>query len=135
MLEEPRYVIRNICEEFHEMPPNTIREKTFCCGAGAGLGADENMEMRLRGGMARGNAVQYVQEQHGVNRLATICAIDRATLQPVCEFWAPGVKVTGVHELVGNALVFEGEKKRELNLRLEPIATQGQSESCAIAGE
>ena len=36
---------------FYEMPENTIREKTFCCGSGAGLGADENMEMRLRGGL------------------------------------------------------------------------------------
>ena len=131
MLEEPRYVLRNVCEEFHEMPPNTIREKTFCCGGGAGLGADETMDMRLRGGMARGNAVHYVHERYGVNRLAAICAIDRVTLQPVCEYWAPGVKVTGVHELVGNALVFEGEKERELNLRHEPIATQGQDEACA----
>jgi Fe-S oxidoreductase len=125
MLEEPRYVIRNVCEAFHEMPENTIREKTFCCGGGAGLGADENMDMRLRGGMARGNAVQYVHERYGVNRLATICAIDRATLQPVCEYWAPKVQVTGVHELVGNALVLAGEKEREVNLRHEPIATQG----------
>ena len=39
------------CNHFHEMPENTIREQTFCCGSGAGLGTDENMEMRLRGGL------------------------------------------------------------------------------------
>ena len=121
ILEEPRYVIRNVCNNFIEMPENTIREQTFCCGGGAGLGTDENMEMRLRGGLPRGNAVKYVQEQHGVNQLAAMCAIDRATLVTVCDYWAPGVQVTGIGELVANAMVFEGEKRRTENLRLEPI--------------
>lgn len=122
ILEEPRYVIRNVCNHFFEMPRQTIRESTFCCGGGAGLGTDEFMEMRLRGGLPRGNAVRYVQEKYGVNRLTAMCAIDRATLSTVCDFWAPGVQVTGIHELVGNALVMKGQKKRELNLRLEPLA-------------
>jgi len=121
ILEEPRYVIKNVCNHFFEMPENTIREQTFCCGGGAGLGTDENMEMRLRGGLPRGNAVRYVQEKHGVNQLAAMCAIDRATLVTVCDYWAPGVQVTGITELVANATVFKGEKKRTHNLRLEPI--------------
>ncbi len=121
IFEEPRYVIRNVCNNFHEMPENTIREQTFCCGGGAGLGTDENMEMRLRGGLPRGSAVRHVQEQHGVNQLAAMCAIDRATLVTVCDYWAPGVKVTGITELVVNAMVLTGEKKRTENLRLEPI--------------
>jgi Fe-S oxidoreductase len=121
LLEEPRYVLRSVCNHFFEMPQNTIREQTFCCGGGAGLGTDENMEMRLRGGLPRGNAVKHVQEKHGVNQLAAICAIDRATLPTVCDYWAPGVKVTGVTELVANAMVLAGEKKRTQNLRLEPI--------------
>ena len=105
-------MIKNVCNHFFEMPENTIREQTFCCGGGAGLGTDENMEMRLRGGLPRGNAVRHVQEKHGVNRLAAMCAIDRATLVTVCDYWAPGVKVTGITELVANAMVFRGEKKR-----------------------
>ena len=121
ILEEPRSVLRNVCNNFFEMPPQTIREHTFCCGGGAGLGTDEFMEMRLRGGLPRGNAVRYVQDKFGVNRLACMCAIDRATLTTVCDFWAPGVQVTGLHELVANALVMEGQKERELNLRLEPL--------------
>ena len=121
ILEEPRYVIKNVCNNFFEMPENTIREKTFCCGGGAGLGTDENMEVRLRGGLPRGAAVKYVQEKHGVNQLAAMCAIDRATLITVCDYWAPGVQVTGITELVANAMVIEGEKRRTENLRLEPI--------------
>jgi Fe-S oxidoreductase len=121
IFEEPRYILRHVVDHFHEMPRNTIREQTFCCGGGAGLGTDENMEMRLRGGLPRGNAVRFVHEQHGVNRLAAMCAIDRATLTTVCDYWCPEVKVTGIHELVANAMVLTGEKERELNLRLQPI--------------
>jgi hypothetical protein len=65
--------------------------------------------------------VRHVQQKHGVNQLAAICAIDRATLTTVCDFWAPGVKVTGVTELVANALVMKGEKDRTLNFRKEPL--------------
>ena len=135
LFEEPRYVIKNVCNNFHEMPENTIREQTFCCGGGAGLGTDENMEMRLRGGLPRGNAVRHVQEKHGVNQLACMCAIDRATLTTVCDYWAPGVQVTGVHELVANALVMKGQKKREMNLRLEPLAEPESPEAAEETGK
>ncbi len=128
LLEEPRYVIKNVCNHFYEMPENTIREQTFCCGGGAGLGTDENMEMRLRGGLPRGSAVRYVQEKYGVNQLAAICAIDRATLVTVCDYWAPGVEVTGITELVANAMMFKGEKTRTHNLRLEPIPGMKEAE-------
>jgi Fe-S oxidoreductase len=121
MLEEPRYVLKNVCNDFFEMPANTIREQTFCCGGGAGLGTEENMEVRLRGGLPRGNAVRHVQEKHDVNVLAACCAIDRATLTNVCDYWAPGVKVSGITELVANALVMKGENAREINFRKEPM--------------
>jgi Fe-S oxidoreductase len=125
LIEEPRYVLRNVCNQFHEMPDNTIKEQTFCCGGGAGLGNDENMEMRMRGGLPRGHAVKYVQEKNDVNLLTCVCAIDRATLPPLVEYWAPGVQVSGVHELVGNALVMEGENDRSKDMRGdERVATE-----------
>ncbi len=124
IFEEPRFVLRNVCNNFTEMPENTIREKTFCCGGGAGLGTDENMEMRLRGGLPRGNAVRHVRDEFGVNYLAAMCAIDRATLTTVCDYWAPGVKVTGIHELVGNALIMKGQTERTQDLRLDPLNGQ-----------
>jgi Fe-S oxidoreductase len=122
LLEEPRYIIRSTVNNFFEMPENTIREKTFCCGSGAGLGTDENLEMRLRGALPRANAVKYVHEQHGVNVVAMICAIDKAVMPTALEYWVPGVEVAGVHELLGNALVMKGEKERTTDLRGEPLA-------------
>ena len=119
--EEPRYVIKSVCNNFYEMPPETIREQTFCCGSGAGLNAGEDMELRMRGGLPRANAVKFVHERHGVNMLSCICAIDRAVFPNLMEYWVPEVDVTGVHEMVANALVLEGEKKRTTDLRGEPL--------------
>ncbi|GAB6906925.1 Hdr-like menaquinol oxidoreductase iron-sulfur subunit [Desulfosarcina cetonica] len=121
LLDEPRYVIQNVANNFYEMPANTIREQTFCCGSGAGLNAGENMELRMAGGFPRANAVKYVHETFGVNMLACVCAIDRAALPASMEYWVPEVEVTGLHELVANALILPGEKDRETDLRGEPL--------------
>lgn len=133
IFEEPRYIIKNVCNHFYEMPEDTIREKTLCCGSGSGLNASENMELRLRGGFPRACAVRHVHEKYGVNMLANICALDRAAFPPLMEYWVPGVSVTGVHELVANALVCKGEKKRTTNLRGGPLqgseTTRAEKES------
>jgi Fe-S oxidoreductase len=121
MLDEPRYVIRSVCNHFYEMPANTIREKTFCCGSGSGLNAGENMELRMVGGFPRANAVRHVHETFGVNMLACVCAIDRAALPPLMQYWVPEVQVTGLHELVANALVLPGENERTTDLRGEDL--------------
>jgi len=121
MLEEPRYVLKNVCNNFHEMPPNTIREQTFCCGSGSGLNAGENMELRMAGGLPRANAVRHVHEKHGVNMLSCVCAIDRAVFPALMEYWVPEVDVCGLHELVANALILPGETDRTTDLRGEPL--------------
>jgi len=127
--EEPRYVIQNVCNNFYEMPEETIREKTFCCGGGAGLNTEEFMEMRLRGGLPRANAVQYVHEKYGVNMLSCICAIDRVTLPPLMDYWlGGGVGVCGIHEMVANALVMDGEHERTTNLRGEDFPEEEEDE-------
>ncbi len=117
MFDEPRYVIENVCNNFYDMPENTIREETFCCGGGSGLNTNEIMDLRMLGGLPRANAVKYVHEKHNVNTLACVCAIDRATLPPLMEYWVPDVEVTGVTEMVANALIMEGENDREEDLR------------------
>ncbi len=71
--------------------------------------------------MPRANAVKYVHEKHGVNMLACVCAIDRAALPALTEYWVPEVDVAGMTELVANALIMPGEKERETDLRGEPL--------------
>ena len=125
LYEEPRTILRAVVNEFHEMPEDTIRERTLCCGAGAGLGSDENVETRMRGGRPRAMAVNHVRERHGTNCVVCICAVDKASLPPLLDFWVPGVEVAGVHELVGNALVMKGERQRMTDLRGEPLPGAG----------
>ena len=121
LMDEPRYVIQNVCNNFFEMPENTIRESTFCCGAGSGLNTEEIMDIRMRGALPRASALKHVQETHDVNMLACVCAIDRATLLALTQYWTPDVEVTGVTEMVANALIMEGEKEvRDCDLREEP---------------
>ena len=129
LFEEPRYVLNAVCNNFYDMPESTIREQTFCCGSGSGLNTEEIMELRLRGGLPRANAVRYVHEKFGVNMLSCVCAIDRAALPPLMEYWVPDVDVCGVHELVGNALVMDGEIERTTNLRFEPLTDETEVEA------
>ncbi len=56
-----------------------------------------------------------------MNLLTCICAIDRAVLPTLLQYWVPGVEVSGLHELVGNALVMKGESERTTDLRGDPL--------------
>lgn len=111
LMDEPRYILDHVVPKWVEMPENTIREQTFCCGSGTGLNTDEIMELRMRAGLPRANAVKHVVDKHDVNMLSCVCAIDRATLSSLMDYWNPGTGVCGISELVGNALVMDNEKR------------------------
>ncbi len=121
LMDEHRYILDHVVNDWVEMPENTIREQTFCCGSGTGLNTDEIMELRMRSGLPRANAVKHVIDKHGVNMLSCVCAIDRATLTSLMNYWNPGCDVCGVSELVGNALVMEGENRQELTEGLRTL--------------
>ncbi len=121
LLDEPRYILDHVLDNWVEMPENTIREQTFCCGSGTGLNTDEIMELRMRAGLPRANAVKHVIDKYGVNTLSCVCAIDRATLTSLMNYWNPGCDVCGVSELVGNALVMKGENRQELTEGLRTL--------------
>ena len=80
----------------------------------------------MQGGMPRANAVRWVHEKYGVNHLGCICALDRATLPTLLQYWVPEVDVTGITELVGNALVFDGEMERTTDLRDRDLVGFGE---------
>jgi Fe-S oxidoreductase len=100
LLDEPREILRACCNHFVEMPADTIREKTYCCGAGGGLLTDEVMPIRMAGGKPRALAVKHVK----ANYLATICAICKAQLPESMKYWDVPVKVGGVIELFTDAI-------------------------------
>ncbi|MFH2122887.1 MAG: sulfate reduction electron transfer complex DsrMKJOP subunit DsrK [Pseudomonadota bacterium] len=121
LMDEPRYILDHVVDNWVEMPENTIREQTFCCGSGTGLNTDEIMELRMRSGLPRANAVKHVIDKHAVNMLSCVCAIDRATLTSLMNYWNPGCNVCGISELVGNALIMDGENRQELDEGLRTL--------------
>ena len=101
----PRAVVRAACNHFHDMAPETIHEHTFCCGGGGGLLTDELLDLRVKGALPRMEALKRVVDEHGVNFMATICAICKAQFAKVLPYYNFDMgMIGGVHQLVGNAI-------------------------------
>jgi len=101
MFEWPREMIRMTCNNFIEMHEDCIREKTYCCGAGGGLLADELMPLRMAGGKPRAEACRAT----GANYLATPCAICKANLPLVMNHHKVPAEVGGIHDLLLKAII------------------------------
>ncbi len=103
--ELPRAIIGAVAKHFVEMPPDTIRERTFCCGGGGGLLTDELLELRVKGASPRMTALKEVVDGHQVNFMATICAICKAQFSKVLPMYGFDMSmVGGVHQLVSTAI-------------------------------
>jgi Fe-S oxidoreductase len=101
----PREIIRAACNHFYDMAPETIHENTFCCGGGGGLLTDELLELRVKGALPRMEALKAVVDEHGVNFMATICAICKAQFAKVLPYYKFDMgMIGGVHQLVGDAI-------------------------------
>jgi Fe-S oxidoreductase len=103
--EIPRNIIKAVANKYVEMAPGTTREATFCCGGGGGLLTDELLELRVKGALPRMESLKQVVDQHGVNFMATICAICKAQFTKVLPYYKfnRGM-VGGVHQLVSTAI-------------------------------
>ncbi|MGE5118130.1 MAG: sulfate reduction electron transfer complex DsrMKJOP subunit DsrK [Betaproteobacteria bacterium] len=102
----PREIIKAVANRFHDMAPETIHENTFCCGGGGGLLTDDLLELRVKGALPRMEALKQVVDEHGVNFMATICAICKAQFTKVLPHYGFDMSmVGGVHQLVSKAIV------------------------------
>jgi len=110
----PRAVIKSVVNNFHEMDPDTTKEKTFCCGGGGGLLTDDIMEIRVKGALPRMEALQAVVDEHKVTNLAAICAICKSQFTKVLPYYNfPMDMIVSVHQLVSDALILTGQKTEE----------------------
>lgn len=104
--EVPRAVIKSVVNKFVDMAPETICDKTFCCGGGGGLLTDDLMELRVKGALPRMEALKDVVDNHGVTHMAAICAICKSQFSKVMPYYGfPMDMVTSVHQLVGDAML------------------------------
>jgi len=109
--EIPRNIIKAVANKYVDMAPETIREVTFCCGGGGGILTDELVEARIKGAFPRMEALQQVVDKHGVNFMATICAICKAQFTKVLPYYGFNMRlVGGVHQLVSTAIRLGNEQ-------------------------
>jgi len=106
----PRAVIKAVCNNFYDMPADTVGEATYCCGGGGGLLTDDLMEIRVKGALPRMEALKHVVENHGVTHMAAICAICKSQFTKVIPYYGFSMdQIISVHQLVGDAIVLTKE--------------------------
>ncbi|WP_456418069.1 sulfate reduction electron transfer complex DsrMKJOP subunit DsrK [Thiolapillus sp.] len=108
--EVPRAVIKAVCNNYVDMPEDSIREATYCCGGGGGLLTDDLMELRVKGAKPRMEALKSVTEEYGVTHMAAICAICKSQFTKVIPYYGFEMdQIVSVHQLVSNALILTGQ--------------------------
>jgi len=112
--EIPRAIAQAVCNKFVDMAPDTIREGTYCCGGGGGLLTDDLMELRVKGAKPRMEALNEVVENDGVTHMIAICAICKSQFAKVFPEYGFGMdRVVSLHQLVGNAIILDGQETAE----------------------
>jgi len=105
----PREVIKASVPKFVDMHPDTIHDKTFCCGGGGGLLTDDLIELRVKGAQPRVSALQQVVKEQGVTHMAAICAICKSQFTKVLPQYGMEMEmVVSVHQLVSKAIRLGG---------------------------
>jgi len=100
LLEEPRIVLRAAVRDFREMYPN--REEAYCCGGGSGMVAVSEWEdRRMQAGKPKADQIKAT----GARIVVASCDNCRIQLGELNEHYSLGVRVTGLADLVVNALV------------------------------
>ena len=98
-IEQPRQIIKAVCEDFREMWPN--RDRNFCCGGGSGILMDEMMDQRMKFGKVKAEQVKAT----GALTVIAPCAICKAQIPNVMAYWQTGATVHGLIDMVGYAII------------------------------
>lgn len=99
--EEPRYILRELTDDFVDMTPN--RKANWCCGGGGGLVVCGDKEFRMKSAKVKANQVR----ETGAEILCTACENCHSQLSDLNEHYELGVKVEFLSGLVAEALVQE----------------------------
>ncbi len=101
--EEPREILKVICEDFVEMTPN--RTKNYCCGGGGGTVSIDEIRKFRTGPMGKRKASQV--RETGAKYLVAPCANCKKQLKEVCEDnGLDDVEVVGLHDLLLKVIDF-----------------------------
>ncbi|XWX63277.1 (Fe-S)-binding protein [Desulfitobacterium sp. AusDCA] len=99
LIDQPRELIRACVERFVEMTPTA--QYSYCCGGGSGILMDEAIELRMKLGYAKAESVRNTKAEI----LCAPCAICKAQLPVVMDYYKVNVRVKGLSDLMGRALI------------------------------
>ncbi|MEM0077608.1 MAG: (Fe-S)-binding protein [Thermoplasmata archaeon] len=100
LVNEPRQILKNVVREVVEA--KFTKEETFCCGAGAGLLADEKEWNEFRAWA--GWPAVYFSWKTNAHYMVSPCAIDKAQFPFVISFHKVPLLHKGLMDLVSNAI-------------------------------
>ena len=102
LTEEPRELLRLVCEDFREMYPN--RAENYCCtGGGGAMSMSEYTPRRLKSGQIKAEQLKAT----GAEIVVTSCHNCVDGLADVIRHYELGMDVTQLVNLVAKALVVE----------------------------
>ena len=118
LIQEPRFVLKNVVSDFHEMTPN--KAEAICCGGGGGLVAlAEYTERRLTAGKPKADQIKNT----GAHLVVAACENCRLQIGDLNEQYKLNIRTTALTDLVVRAMrlpkplpgnetehLFEGEK-------------------------
>lgn len=100
IIEEPRAILREACQDFREMTPN--RAQNWCCGGGGGLSAMDSIH-NFRMTVSGKKKIGQIRET-GAVFVAAPCANCKRQLTQLMEYYKVNVEVGGVHDLINRAI-------------------------------
>ncbi len=99
LIEEPRYVLKNVAKDFREMTPN--RDEAICCGGGGGLVAlAEYADRRIAAGKPKADQIK----QTGAKIVVAACENCRLQIGDLNEHYKLNVQITAITDLVVRAM-------------------------------
>jgi hypothetical protein len=108
--EEPREILKMICEDYVEMTPN--RTENYCCGGGGGTVSIDEIRAFRTELMGKRKADQI--RATGAKYVVAPCANCKKQLKEVCEDnGLDEVEVIGLHDLLLKLIDFDAVKAKE----------------------
>ena len=99
LIEEPRFVLKNVVSDFREMTPN--KAQALCCGGGGGLVAlAEYAERRIAAGKPKADQIKNT----GARVVVAACENCRLQIGDLNEHFNLNVRITALTDLVVRAM-------------------------------
>lgn len=101
IIDEPRYILKNLTDNFVEMSPEPVMN--WCCGGGGGLVAlgEETLEFRMKSSRVKADQVR----ETGAKILVTACENCHTQLSNLNDHYKLGVNVQFLSSMVADALI------------------------------